>query len=113
MVTEFQGRVIDALNSSDAQNKNLLENVINAASEISLQNGGTDVAGTDGRAGTQDDHGMIRWGGKFASLTGTGGVALLEYAKDTIQTSVSNISGAGTNEIQARKIVERKVSGNG
>jgi hypothetical protein len=48
--------------------------------------------------------------GLNASLSGTGGVALLEYAKDAIQTAVSNVSGIGTSTIQARKIVERKLT---
>jgi hypothetical protein len=49
--------------------------------------------------------------GPEAGLQGTGGVALLEYAKDEIQTAVSNISGVGTKQIAARKIVERKMGG--
>lgn len=56
------------------------------------------------------DPGAIIWGGVEASLQGTGGVALLEYAKDAIQTAVSNISGVGTSQIQAKKIVERKIA---
>jgi hypothetical protein len=54
--------------------------------------------------------GEIWWGGKEASLSGTGGVALLEFAKDAIQTAVSNISSVGTSQIQERKTVERKMS---
>ncbi len=53
--------------------------------------------------------GYIVYAGHAASLQGTGGVALLEYAKDAIQTAVSNISGTGTNLITARKNVERKM----
>jgi hypothetical protein len=51
----------------------------------------------------------IQWAGKEAELQGTGGVALLEFAKDAIQTAVSNISGVGTLQLQMRKIVERKI----
>jgi hypothetical protein len=58
--------------------------------------------GTESRA--------ISWGGLEASLSGTAGVALLEFAKDAIQTAASNISGVGTQEIQAKKLVERKIS---
>ena len=110
MVTEFQGKVVDALNGADNENKSLLDGVINAAKEISDAHGATDVPNADGAPGTHEA-GNIEWGGKTASLQGTGGVALLEYAKDAIQTRVSNVSGMGTNEIQARKIVERKVGG--
>ena len=53
---------------------------------------------------------VISWGGLAASLSGTGGVALLEFAKDAIQTAASNISGTGTQEIQAKKLVERKIA---
>jgi len=53
--------------------------------------------------------GYIQWAGKEAELQGTGGVALLEYAKDAIQTAVSNISGVGTLQCQMKKIVERKI----
>jgi len=53
--------------------------------------------------------GYLQWGGKEASLQGTGGVALLEYAKDAIQNAISNISGVGTLAMQMRKIVERKL----
>jgi len=52
---------------------------------------------------------VISWGGLEASLSGTGGVALLEFAKDAIQTAASNISGVGTQEIQAKKLIERKI----
>ena len=57
--------------------------------------------------------GYITWGGKEANLAGTGGVALLEYAKDAIQTAVSNISGVGSLAIQMKKIVERKLCSTG
>lgn len=53
--------------------------------------------------------GYIQWAGKEADLQGTGGVALLEYAKDAIQTAVSNISGIGTLQCKMKKIVERKI----
>jgi len=53
----------------------------------------------------------IQWAGKEAELQGTGGVALLEYAKDAIQTAVSNISGVGTLQCKMKKIVERKIGG--
>jgi len=57
--------------------------------------------------------GYLQWGGKEASLQGTGGVALLEYAKDAIQNAISNISGVGTLAMQMRKIVERKLGSSG
>jgi len=40
-------------------------------------------------------------------------VALLEYAKEAIQTAVSNISSAGTKSVQRKKIVERKIGSTG
>lgn len=56
-----------------------------------------------------DYEGVLVGSGKEASLLGTGGVALLEYAKDAIQTAVSNISGVGTMAVKMRKTVERKM----
>ena len=106
-LTEFQGGVVDALNNQDARNQDLLDQVITAADEIS--NNESDVAMGDAGNGVRDA-GEIQWGGHDASIQGTGGIALLEYAKDAIQTAVSNISGVGTNQIQARKLVERKMS---
>jgi hypothetical protein len=53
----------------------------------------------------------LQWGGREANLQGAGGVALLEFAKDAIQTSVSNITGVGTLQCQMKKIVERKIGG--
>jgi hypothetical protein len=53
--------------------------------------------------------GEIIWTGQEASLQGTGGVALLEYAKDALQTAASNISGVGTLQTQMKKIVCRKL----
>jgi hypothetical protein len=57
--------------------------------------------------------GYIDWAGREASLAGTAGVALLEFAKDAIQTAVSNISGVGTQQVQMKKIVERKLGSMG
>lgn len=177
----FQGDVITALNAQDARNKDLLDQVIDAANAISSNDADVNIedpqeffdVNGDGQI-TEDaevpahapynivsvnpdvmtaqdaterpttmgptmqinpsvnpeqtrpssssetrtvneveranEHGYIAWGGKVASLQGTAGVALLEYAKDAIQTAVSNISGMGTQQITARKIVERKVS---
>jgi len=53
------------------------------------------------------------YGVEEATTQGTGGVALLEFTKDEIQTAVSNISGLGTSQTQAREIMERKVSERG
>jgi hypothetical protein len=61
--------------------------------------------------GQYGDH--IQWAGQEADLQGTGGVALLEYAKDAIQTAVSNISGVGTLQCQMKKVVERKMNSSG
>jgi hypothetical protein len=110
MVTHFQGEVISALNDQDLRNEELLGQVIEAANDISNQDNASDVdMSIDGDLETHEA-GSIQWGGKEASLQGTGGVALLEYAKDAIQTAVSNISGVGTNQIQAKKLVERKMT---
>jgi len=109
MVTYFQGEVIDALSAQDTRNEELLGQVIDAANDISSNTTQNDIGAVDGNLETHEA-GAIQWGGKEASLQGTGGVALLEYAKDAIQTAVSNISGVGTNQIQAKKIVERKMT---
>ncbi len=116
----FQAGVIDALNAQDTRNQELLEQVIDAANAVSLEDGDVTIdfnnfnqdLNNDGEVNKTDVNmaGGIEWGGKKASLAGTGGVALLEFAKDAIQTAVSNVSGIGTNQIQARKIVERKMT---
>lgn len=131
-LTGFQGDVVNALNQQDARNQDLLDQVVTAANSISNNTAASDItmADTEGRmaAATDTNHngsvddektgianqdGAIYWGGRAASISATGGVALLEFAKDAIQTAVSNISGMGTNQIQARKIVERKIGGMG
>lgn len=112
MVTQFQGDVIDALNSCvDQRNMQLLDAVIGAANEVASNSTVTDAT-CDGDVNTHEQ-GSIQWGGKEASLQGTGGVALLEFAKDAIQTAASNISGVGTLEIQNKKVVERKIGAMG
>ncbi len=108
MATQFQANVINALSTTvDAANMSLLTDVINAAEQVATMNSVTDST-TNGN-GDGIEPGAIAWGGMEASLQGTGGVALLEYAKDAIQTAASNISGTGTLEIQTKKIVERKI----
>ena len=139
-LSEFQGGVVGALNAQDQNNQDLLSQVITAASAVSNDSTAADVtaagvatevsdvargfgsgaydADLDHRIetleaeqrGVANNSGYIRWGGQNASLQGTGGVALLEYAKDAIQTAVSNISGVGTNQITTRKLVERKLN---
>jgi hypothetical protein len=99
-MTSFQGEVVDALSEQDEANQSLLDQVITAANATSS---GTADA-------TVDDPKMKD---KGSDLSGTGGVALLEYAKDQIQTAVSNISGVGAQQIAARKVVERKMGGEG
>ena len=89
--------------------KDLLDQVISAANDLSANDTTGDIGMTDGDLSTREA-GTIQWGGQEASLQGTGGVALLEYAKDAIQTAVSNISGVGTAQIQAKKLVDRKMN---
>ena len=126
-LTGFQGDVVNALNQQDLRNQELLDQVVQAANAVSSNDNAGDVTlsqdqinamTSDGRIDsnekrTANNAGYIAYGGKVASLQGTGGVALLEFAKDAIQTAVSNISGMGTNQIQARKIVERKIGAMG
>ena len=51
------------------------------------------------------------YGSVGSNTAETGGVAMLEHAKDSIQTAASNISGVGTMMSQSKKTVERKVNG--
>jgi hypothetical protein len=106
MVDSFQGRVIDSLNAQDSRNEDLLDRVVKAADEVSRNDEIADVT-LDGDPETHEA-GSIQWGGKEASLQGTAGVALLQFAQDAIQTAVSNISSVGTNQMNIRKIAERK-----
>jgi len=101
-----------------------LQQVVSAADAVSRNDADVIMSSTDIESSTRyqsadkesertdiaNQNGAIRWGGQMASLQGTGGVALLEYAKDAIQTAVSNISSIGTNQMQIRKITERKMS---
>ena len=106
---EFQAGVVKSLNEQDARNQDLLSQVVTAATALSDNKSDVVLTGKEKEVKDVNEHGGIRYGGKDASLQGTGGVALLEYAKDAIQTAVSNISGVGTSQIQARKLVERKI----
>lgn len=122
----FQGGVIDALNKQDERNQELLDQVVDAANAVTANDQLADVTAQDAMKSADINHdgkivgeaeiqaannmGFIAFGGKIASVQGTGGVALLEFAKDAIQTAVSNISGMGTNQSVARKTVERKLS---
>lgn len=56
-----------------------------------------------------NEDGSITWGGREESLQGTGGVALLEFAKDSIQTAVSNISSQGAEDVTLRKTTRHKL----
>lgn len=85
-------RAVDALDEQDERNRDLLNQVVTAADATAEANGNIDIAGQE------------------ADLGGTGGVALIEFAKDSMQTAVSNISSAGTNESAVRKIAERKMA---
>ena len=116
MVTEFQGKVIQSLNESvDQRNMELLDQVIDAANEVVGGDSNVTVDGSqlegDGNVtpGETQHRDTIVFGGQDASLAGTGGVAMLEYAKDAIQTAVSNIAGVGAHEVQSKKAVERKL----
>jgi hypothetical protein len=116
MVTEFQGKVIQSLNDAvDQRNMDLLDGVIDAANEVAGGDSNVTVDSSppegdgDGPPGETLHRVTIVFGGKEASLAGTGGVALLEFAKDAIQTAASNISGVGTHEMQSKKAVERKL----
>jgi len=108
--TSFQAAMVDALNAVDERNESLLDQVIEAAESVS--DGETADVTLDDR-GLDHGEGAVEWGGRSASLSGTGGVALLEYAKDAIQTAVSNVSGVAASESTLRKVVERKLSDEG
>jgi hypothetical protein len=109
-LTGFQGDVVNSLNTQDARNQDLLDQVITAANEVSSNSANADVTLNGDPNSNAGESGAIRWGGKEASISGTGGVALLEYAKDAISTAVSNITGVGTSQIQLKKAAERKMS---
>lgn len=120
----FQGEVISSLTAMDTKNEKLLDQVLKAAGALDSETandvnfGGlspTDYFNGDDNSMSVTEQeiannaGYLVYQGEAASLQGTGGVAMLEYAKDAIQTAVSNISGLGTNLITAHKNVERKM----
>ena len=128
---QVMGQLIDNLSRVDADqtyelgNAALLNQTVKAAetaanttSDVSYDNGDHAWHTTDGNGhntgniSTKDDanaNGLIMWGGKMGSLTGTGGVALLEAAKDAITTFVGNLSGIGANDKATCKIVQQKM----
>jgi hypothetical protein len=59
----------------------------------------------------QEEEGSIAYGGKEASLSGTAGVALLEYQKDQMQTAASNVASTASQQEKMNKTVQRKLSG--
>ena len=115
----FQGGVVDALVQQDFRNEELLTQVIEVANKIASNETLSDITQEDyddimaggidtGEREDLNNAGWLVWGGKTASMEGAGGVSLLEFAKNAIQTAVSNISGMGTQEMTVRKQVERK-----
>lgn len=58
---------------------------------------------------SENDEGNLEYGGKEASLEGTGGVALIEHEKDQMQTAVSNITSVGQQEKSSKKTAQRKM----
>jgi len=104
---------VDQLNKQDCANLALLDQVVDAANAISKE-GKSDLAVEDSdKLKSTDDlnkEGKLKWGDKVASLQGTGGVALLEYAKDAIQTAVSNIATIGKSPITLKNKVENIVT---
>ena len=114
----FQADVVGALQSLDQANDDLLAQVVTASNalmddtELDVAIADVEEAGdlNDNGSLTDEfnDNGYIDWGGMQGSIAGTSGVALLEYAKDAIQTAVSNVSGVGTNQIKMNQIAARK-----
>lgn len=124
------GKLIDNLSRVDADqdydlgNAALLNQTVKAAetasdstSDVAYKDGAWHTTNADGNSTgdikTKEDankNGLIMWGGKMGSLTGTGGVALLEAAKDAITTFVGNLSGIGANEKATTKVVQQKMN---
>jgi len=114
-LTEFNGGVVDALNGLDQCTEDLLEQTITAANATANVN--SDVTFDPKLAESENwstqeinEHGGIEYGGKMASLSGTGGVALLEYAKNAIETAVSSVSSTGTAWIKNAQVVKQKMN---
>lgn len=101
-------RAIETLNEIDEGNLQTLEKVIDASKNST---GGTSDVAFDGE-GLARAHreGEIRLvGRREAELAGTGGVALVENAKDTAQTLTSNVSPIDANSARLQKTAERKM----
>jgi predicted PurR-regulated permease PerM len=108
----LQDKVIGELNTLDEQNQDLLDQVIDSAnssldsnSNVTMDEGELDEMG--------NETGGISWGGEQqeADISGTGGVALIEHAKDQQQTAVSNINSVMANMNQTKKIIQRNIGG--
>jgi hypothetical protein len=116
---QVMGTLIDTLSRVDAdttyelgnaallnQTVTAAQNAANTTSDVSFDGGTKEWKNGDTviTKETANDNGLISWGGKMGSLTGTGGVAILEAAKDAITTFVGNISGIGANQKANTKI---------
>jgi hypothetical protein len=85
-MNEFQGKVIQALNSLDARNMELLDQVIDAAGDIA-DNTATDVTFGDGGSGSASFPDRIMSGPKETGLLGED-APVLEAAVETSQTAL-------------------------
>lgn len=95
--------ILEAINDKCGELRKLVENY-NRAIEKIFENVITEVDKNN------KIHHTIAWGGQRVDLDSTAGIALLENAKDAIQTAVSNCSGIGTTLMQAKRLVERKMT---
>ena len=100
---------IEQLNKIDQENMDLLDKVINS-SQSSLGGDSNVTFSQDQLDEMGNETGGISWGGgQQANLSGTGGVALIEHAKDQQQTLTSNVGSVMSNMNQTKKVIERKL----
>lgn len=101
---------IEQLNEIDQQNMDLLDKVINS-SQSSL-GGDSNVTFSQGELeGMSNETEGFSWGGEQeANVAGTGGVALIEHAKDQQQTMTSNVNSVMSTLNQTKKMIQRNMA---
>jgi len=101
-------KVVGELNQLDQKNQNLLNQVINSANSAASSNSNV----TFGNSLSQESNqtGFVTSGSNQADISGTGGVALIEHAKDQQQTLTTNVGSIMSN-MNATKMLQRKIGG--
>ncbi len=112
--SRFDGAAVDSLNDLDQRNEGMLDEVIEASNEAAEGDSNVtfDEGNVNDESGKSEKTDYVKASGpKLADVSGTGGVALIEEEKDSLQTMASNISSVTSHMAEQKKVAERKVGG--